>query len=532
MNDHDHDSPHAAMDQPTRGGAPGPWSPSDGTGEAAIDQTTQSTADLASHSVPPIPPQGSSNSTLLKVTVGMTAAFLLVAVAILGVVLLGGDDEPQFRSAKTANDEPAERSADEEDAAGTTATPDDAPSTNSLVGMLGSTPLVDLDDEFKDRLRQVDPALVDYNYAAESYDAAIVIGLAAEAAGTDGSALAQRINDITRDGEKCTDFAPCQAILDVGGDPDYDGQSGPLEFSGNGEPTRASYGILQFGTVGCVETVECIDGANTEFVMAEAPAKADVPQVPVTVDRGGDGTLKLGSLLPKTGSLAFLGPPEFAGIDLAVREMNAAGGVLGSEVSHIEGDSGDTENAVAPKTVSTLLAQDVDAIIGAPSTSVTLSVIDTVTNAGVVMFSPAATSKTLSDYDDQGLLFRAAPSDILQGAVLAETVAGDGHRDVYILALNDDYGTELADDFTTSFEANGGSVAGTEIYDPKATTFADVVGSAKQAEPGAVLLLGFDETSKILAEMIDQDIGPSSLPVYGVDGNMGNALVENFEAGR
>lgn len=237
MNDHDHDSPHAAMDQPTRGGAPGPWSPSDGTGEAAIDQTTQSTADLASHSVPPIPPQGSSNSTLLKVTVGMTAAFL-VAVAILGVVLLGGDDEPQFRSAKTANDEPAERSADEEDAAGTTATPDDAPSTNSLVGMLGSTPLVDLDDEFKDRLRQVDPALVDYNYAAESYDAAIVIGLAAEAAGTDGSALAQRINDITRDGEKCTDFAPCQAILDVGGDPDYDGQSGPLEFSGNGEPTR------------------------------------------------------------------------------------------------------------------------------------------------------------------------------------------------------------------------------------------------------------------------------------------------------
>ena len=33
-------------------------------------------------------------------------------------------------------------------------------------------------------------------------------------------------------------------------------------------------------------------------------------------------------------------------------------------------------------------------------------------------------------------------------------------------------------------------------------------------------------------EMIDQDIGPSSLPVYGGDGNMGNALVENFEAGR
>jgi len=451
---------------------------------------------------------------------------LLVGLALVAAAC--GDDE-----------ETTDTAAPTTEAAATETTEAAAPETTEamaeggdLEGFKGTTPLTPLGDDFKARLLEVDPDLVDFNYAAEGYDLTLIIALAAAKAGDDGIAYASEIQGITRDGEKCTDFASCQAILDVGGDPDYDGQSGPLEFSGNGEPTRASYGILQFGTVGCVETVECIDDANTEFVMAEAPAKADVPQVPVTVDRGGDGTLKLGSLLPKTGSLAFLGPPEFAGIDLAVREMNAAGGVLGSEVSHIEGDSGDTENAVAPKTVSTLLAQDVDAIIGAPSTSVTLSVIDTVTNAGVVMFSPAATSKTLSDYDDQGLLFRAAPSDILQGAVLAETVAGDGHRDVYILALNDDYGTELADDFTTSFEANGGSVAGTEIYDPKATTFADVVGSAKQAEPDAVLLLGFDETSKILAEMIDQDIGPSSLPVYGVDGNMGNALVENFEAGR
>ena len=459
---------------------------------------------------------------------------LLVGLALVAAAC-GDDEETTDTAAPTteaAATETTEAMAPETTEAMAPETTEAMAEGGDLEGFKGTTPLTPLGDDFKARLLEVDPDLVDFNYAAEGYDLTLIIALAAAKAGDDGIAYASEIQGITRDGEKCTDFASCQAILDVGGDPDYDGQSGPLEFSGNGEPTRASYGILQFGTVGCVETVECIDDANTEFVMAEAPAKADVPQVPVTVDRGGDGTLKLGSLLPKTGSLAFLGPPEFAGIDLAVREMNAAGGVLGSEVSHIEGDSGDTENAVAPKTVSTLLAQDVDAIIGAPSTSVTLSVIDTVTNAGVVMFSPAATSKTLSDYDDQGLLFRAAPSDILQGAVLAETVAGDGHRDVYILALNDDYGTELADDFTTSFEANGGSVAGTEIYDPKATTFADVVGSAKQAEPDAVLLLGFDETSKILAEMIDQDIGPSSLPVYGVDGNMGNALVENFEAGR
>ena len=46
----------------------------------------------------------------------------------------------------------------------------------------------------------------------------------------------------------------------------------------------------------------------------------------------GDGTLKIGTLLPQTGSLAFLGPPEFAGVKLAIQDINAAGDVLGKQV--------------------------------------------------------------------------------------------------------------------------------------------------------------------------------------------------------
>ncbi len=403
---------------------------------------------------------------------------------------------------------------------------------NSLIGMKGTTPLVDLGDEFKGRLMEIDPSLVDFNYAAESYDAAIILGLAATEAKTDGSAMAEKINGITRDGEKCTDFAACKKLIEAGTDIDYDGQSGPLEFSGNGEPTEASYGVLQFGTTDCEDTTECLDDSKTQFIVATAPEEADVDQVAVEGTREGNGTLEIGSLLPKTGSLAFLGPPEFAGVDLAVQEMNEAGGVLGNDVVHIEGDSGDTENGVAPKTVSTLLAKDVDAIIGAASSSVSLSVIDTIVNAGVIMFSPANTSKEFSDYNDKGLYFRNAPSDILQGSVLADVILEDGHQAVFILALNDDYGTGLADDLQKSLEAGGAEVVGKEIYDPKATDFSDIVGKAKSADPDAVALIGFDESSKILSTMIEQGIGPSAVPVYGVDGTLGNALAENFEAGK
>ena len=98
--------------------------------------------------------------------------------------------------------------------------------------------------------------------------------------------------------------------------------------------------------------------------------------------------LKIGSLLPETGSLAFLGPPEFAGVEFAIDEINAAGGVLGAPVEYSQGDSGDTSTDIASVTSDRLLGENVDAIIGAASSSVTLTVIDKITAAGVVHVQP------------------------------------------------------------------------------------------------------------------------------------------------
>ena len=123
----------------------------------------------------------------------------------------------------------------------------------------------------------------------------------------------------------------------------------------------------------------------------------------------GDGTLKIGTLLPQTGSLAFLGPPEFAGVDLAIKDINDAGGVNGKQVEKIDSDSGDTSTDTASQSVDRLLSQKVDAIIGAASSSVSLSVIDKITGTGVLQISPANTSDELTNYPDKGLYFRTAP---------------------------------------------------------------------------------------------------------------------------
>ena len=154
-------------------------------------------------------------------------------------------------------------------------------------------------------------------------------------------------------------------------------------------------------------------------------------------DAQGDGVLTIGSLLPQTGNLAFLGPPEFAGVELAVEEINEAGGVLGNPIEYIEGDSGDAQQDVANPTVDRLLAAGADVIVGAASSGVSFTVIDKITSAGVVQISPANTSPDFTDYDDNGLYFRTAPSDVLQGQVLAEVIAEEGIGTIGILALQD-----------------------------------------------------------------------------------------------
>ena len=453
----------------------------------------------------------------------MTRRFIHLGVVAMSLALVGaacgGDDADTGGAAVTTAA-----------GSGTTAAGAAGEKAGALQGMKGTLPLVELGADFKKRLNDAwvkagNPALKDYNYAAESYDAVMIIALAAEKAKTDGIDYAKEINGITRTGEKCKDFVACKAIITKGGDPDYDGISGELEFSGNGEPIKASYGVQVFGAD------NRIDDTKTTFKLAAAPKAADVAQVPVEGARVGDGVLKLGTILPQTGSLAFLGPPEFAAFDLAIADINAAGGVLGKPVVGVKGDSGDATTDTVNQTTDRLLAEKVDAIVGAASSGVSLKVIDKITGAGVVLFSPANTSKRLSTYADKGLYFRTAPSDILQGQVLGELVAGDGHKNVAIINRNDAYGTGLTEDLTKALTAAGAKVVITKTYDEKADTFNAEVNEIKGQSPDAIIIIGFEETSKILSTMVAAGVGPKHVPVYGCDGNMGNSLGESFDKG-
>ena len=125
-----------------------------------------------------------------------------------------------------------------------------------------------------------------FNYAGESYDAVVITALAsAMAQSNQATAFAPYVNGVTFGGDKCEDYASCLEIISSGGNPDYDGVTGPLAFADPGEPAVASFGTLQFGPD------NKLDPELTEYLVVGDEENAASDEGPAAAAFGsGDGT--------------------------------------------------------------------------------------------------------------------------------------------------------------------------------------------------------------------------------------------------
>lgn len=238
-----------------------------------------------------------------------------------------------------------------------------------------------------------------------------------------------------------------------------------------------------------------------------APPPADAPE-----------EFTLGYILPETGQLAPLGPPQFAGVGLAIEDINEAGGVLGAQIPDpIAGDEAG-QASVAQASADRILGQGVSAIVGAAASGMSLAIVDRVTGAGVMQCSGSNTAPTFTTLDDNGLYIRTAPSDALQGPVLGNLIVEDGWTNVAILARADDYGRGLGDATAKALENAGASVAINETYDPAATNFDGAIESVVSSGADAVVIIAFDEGAQIVQGLIENGVRPGEVGFYGADG--------------
>lgn len=229
-----------------------------------------------------------------------------------------------------------------------------------------------------------------------------------------------------------------------------------------------------------------------------------------------DLTLQLGSLLPQTGSLAFLGPPMESGVGLAVQEINEAD--AGITIDLTAEDEGDTDTKAYETSIEKLRGAKVSAIIGAAASGVSKLVLDGNVSAGILQISASNTSPDFTSWDDDGLYFRTAPSDLLQGEVLGNLIAEDRAKTLGIIYQNDAYGTGLNDAITETFEGTGGEVVESVSFNVGDAQFDAQVESIKAQNPDAVAIVSFDQFKTIAPLLVNAGISADKF--YMVDGNL------------
>jgi branched-chain amino acid transport system substrate-binding protein len=105
--------------------------------------------------------------------------------------------------------------------------------------------------EFTDRLLELDPGITDFSYAPETYDAVVLLALAAlQANGTDGDEIGGALRTVSGgegDGEPCDTVRACGELVLAAVVPDYDGPSGAITFDEQGDPEGAVVGVFVAG---------------------------------------------------------------------------------------------------------------------------------------------------------------------------------------------------------------------------------------------------------------------------------------------
>lgn len=207
----------------------------------------------------------------------------------------------------------------------------------------------------------------------------------------------------------------------------------------------------------------------------------------------------LGGLWPETGSLSYLAPPELAAEKLAVADINAAGGVLGKDVTTVDADTSDADHADQNSSATqSVMSKNPSFVIGPASSSVVKNVYKTITSAKVPMLSMGATSSDFSGLSPY--FFRTVPPDSVQGAVLGQVIAQDGVKNLAIAVLNDEYGTHLRDVVVKTVEDAGVNVVYGEkdAFDPTETNFSSIATAVKASNPDATLVIAFDQTKSVV----------------------------------
>src|SRR2546423_3319263 len=213
-------------------------------------------------------------------------------------------------------------------------------------------------------------------------------------------------------------------------------------------------------------------------------------------------TLRVGDVLPFTGGLAAYGANLDRAVKVAVGLQNAALKKAGLSrkisVKLVGSEDGQTQASASVEAATKLIkANHANVIIGEMASSATIPMAQSVAIPNkVVVISPTSSAPQITDIADNGYLWRAYPSDTLQGKVLAQAAVdqfGKGAK-LNVGARNDAFGTALKQLFVAQYEKLGGKVGVNISWNPDQANFDSEAGQLVSGAPAGWIIIDFPDT--------------------------------------
>ncbi|MBC9987471.1 MULTISPECIES: ABC transporter substrate-binding protein [Haloferax] len=313
-------------------------------------------------------------------------------------------------------------------------------------------------------------------FTSQTYDSVAIQLLANAAAGENsGPAIKDQMRRMANPGGMTV--GPDNLVEGVeaaanGEDIDYQGASSSVNFDENGDPAEAAYAIWTFDADNNATSQEDVQSFEGDSPDGSGPAADSGPG-------GSDREMSIGILLPETGDLAAVGAPMIQAGQIPVMQVNDANPAGLSVNAQIEDTQTSPDAGVSA--AQSLVSAGVPSVCGSASSGVNVPVSQQafIPNE-IVGCSPSSTALSVSNLDDNDFIFRTAPSDFLQGRVMAQVMAERLEASsVSTLYVNNDYGQQLSERFASVFsDSFDGEVYNQVAFNIGESSYSSVIETA------------------------------------------------------
>ncbi|MEM9221742.1 MAG: ABC transporter substrate-binding protein [Pseudomonadota bacterium] len=226
-----------------------------------------------------------------------------------------------------------------------------------------------------------------------------------------------------------------------------------------------------------------------------------------------DCEVTVGVVLELTGPAGQYGQAGAKSVEMALSDINEAGGVEGCNLVTDTRDSQSQGNVAVDQATQLVNVKGVPVVIGGIISSVSIPVLTSVTGpAGVVQVSPASSSPTLTALGREGKsggkFFRTITSDALQGTAAAKYAMDQGLDNLAIVHVNNDFGVNMMREFSRAYEALGGKITSVTPYNENQSSYSAEATAAMDGDPETLYLIAYPVDGATIARAWISQGGP------------------------